>query len=153
MDNKFNKENENRGLARRDRSNSVFEPFFDDFFGFPTFRHEMRGFDKMMKTDVKEDENAYKLEVEMPGVDKGDVNIDFNNGYLTIEAKQNENKEEIDGKGNYIRRERYSGSYSRTFYVGDIKEENIDAKLDRGILHINIPKEKKIENKKHIEIK
>lgn len=153
MENNFNKENQNRGLVRRDRGDMFFEPFFDDFFGFPSMNHEMRHFDRLLKTDVKEDENGYSLEIETPGVKRENINLDMNNGYLTVEIKQDNTNEEKDKKGNYIRRERYSGTVTRSYYVGDVKEEDISAKLDQGVLHIEIPKDKKQETKKRIEIK
>ena len=140
-------------ISRRRDSFGLFDPFFDDFFRFPDFRHEFKNMENIMKTDVEESANSYKLEVEMPGFDKGDISIDLNNGYLTIAAKQNSNDDEKDKKGNYIRRERYFGSCSRSFYVGDIDEKDIDAKLERGVLTVCIPKEKKEEPKKRIEIK
>ena len=106
-----------------------------------------------MKTDVKESENGYDLEVEMPGFEKGDINLELNNGYLTITASRNEKNDESDKKDNYIRRERYYGNCARSFYVGDIKEEDIDAKLEKGVLSIHIPKETEKDSKKKIEIK
>lgn len=144
---------QNREVARHERSLGFFDPFFDSFFGFPSFKREFKELDKIMKTDVCEDEKGYTLEVEMPGVKKDDINLELNNGYLTIEAKQSKNDDEKDKKGNYIRRERYYGTSARSFYVGDIKEEDIEASLDSGVLKIFIPKETKEENKKRIEIK
>ncbi len=158
--NNFNKNNErgncqkqNREISNRERHYDVFDPFFDGFFRFPSFKNEFKELDKLMKTDVREEENGYSLEVEMPGVKKQDINLELNNGYLTIEAKQSSNEDEKDKKGNYIRRERYYGSSARSFYVGDIREEDINASLDSGILKIFIPKEKHENNKKRIEIK
>ena len=151
MEKDFKNQNKNEVVKHERRG--LFDPFFEDFFSFPSFKHEFREMERAMKTDVREDEKGYSLEVELPGVDKNDVNLELNNGYLTIQAKQNSSNDEKDAKGNYIRRERYYGSTSRTFYVGDIREEDIEAKLDRGILHVHVPKEKKVETKKRIEIK
>lgn len=143
---------EMRNLSKRRDNFGIFDPFFDGFFGFPSISNEFKHFDKVMKTDVQEHENDYQLEIEMPGFDKSDISLDLNNGYLTIEAKQNSEDNEKDKKGNYIRRERYYGSCTRSFYVGDIKEEDIKAKLDKGVLKVIVPKERKLENKKRIEI-
>lgn len=137
---------------RKNREFGFFDPFFDGFFRFPSFKEEFKELDKVMKTDVKEEENGYALEIEMPGFDKEDVKLELNNGYLSIEAKHNSNNDEKDAKGNYIRRERYYGSCARSFYVGDVKEDDIEASLEKGILHVHIPKEKQPE-KKRIEIK
>lgn len=131
----------------------LFDPFFDDFFVTP-FKREFKEMEHSMKTDVKENENNYELEVEMPGYDKQDINLNLENGYLTISAKKEQNNDEKDKHGNYIRRERRYGSCSRSFYVGEIKQEDIEAKLEHGVLNIVIPKEKKqIEQTKRIEIK
>ena len=151
--------NDRRDLMQRGGEEpDLFESFFDDFLGEPFFprfpRHEFREMEKMMKTDIKERENAYDLEVEMPGFKKEDINLDLKNGYLTISASKNECNDEKDKKGNFIRRERRCGGCSRSFYVGDIKEEDIDAKLEHGILSISVPKEKKqVETAKRITIK
>lgn len=138
---------------RKNREYSILDPFFDGFFRFPSLREEFKEMDKLMKTDVHEDEKGYTLEVEMPGFEKKDINLELNNGYLTIEARQTSGETEKDKKGNCIRRERYYGSQARSFYVGDVKEEDISASLDKGILSVHIPKEKKEETKKRIEIK
>lgn len=151
--NKNEKNNQNREVARRERHYDVFDPFFDGFFRFPPFKNDFKELDKLMKTDVKEEENGYVLEVEVPGVKKENISLDINNGYLTIETKQSSNDDEKDKKGNYIRRERFYGSSARSFYVGDVDEDDINASLDSGVLKIYIPKEKHEETKKHIEIK
>ena len=120
---------------------------FDNIF-FP-YEHKENN---MMKTDVKENENDYELQVEVPGVNKENISIDYENGYVTIAAKTNKSKDEKDKEGNYIRRERYSGSYSRSYYVGDVDRESIKAKLDNGVLSIIVPKAKAEEQKKAIAI-
>ena len=133
---------------------SFFDGFFDDFM--PMFsRREMKEFNSIMKTDIKETDSNYVLEVDLPGFDKKDINMQLENGYLQISARREHKFEEgQDKKGNFIRRERSFGQFSRSFYVGDIKEEDIDAKLENGILTIKLPKEKKEEPKtKRIEIK
>lgn len=162
MENNFNKNNhenrenrENKGelLKKNNKEYGIFDPFFDGFFRFPSFKNEMKEMEKLMKTDVRESENGYDIEVEMPGYEKGDINLELNNGYLTITASRNEKNDESDKKDNYIRRERYYGNCARSFYVGDIKEEDIDAKLEKGVLSIHIPKEVEKDSKKKIEIK
>ena len=108
-----------------------------------------------MCTDVKETENSYELDVELPGVKKEDVKAQLNDGYLTISAETKfDNSDEHEGK--YIRRERYYGTSSRSFYVGEeLTEEDIKAKFEDGILKISVPKkqpEEKIETPKFIQI-
>ena len=123
------------------------DSLFDNIF-FP-YEHKENN---MMKTDVKENENDYELQVEVPGVNKENISIDYENGYVTIAAKTNKSKDEKDKEGNYIWRERYSGSYSRSYYVGDVDRESIKAKLDNGVLSIIVPKAKAEEQKKAIAI-
>ena len=123
------------------------DSLFDNIF-FP-YEHKENN---MMKTDVKENENDYELQVEVPGVNKENISIDYENGYVTIASKTNKSKDEKDKEGNYIRRERYSGSYSRSYYVGEVDRESIKAKLDNGVLSIIVPKAKAEEQKKAIAI-
>ncbi len=133
---------------------NFFGDWFDDFM--PTFsRKDMKRFNSIMKTDVKEIDKSYVLDIDLPGFDKKDVNLELENGYLTISAKrENKFEEKDDKKENFIRRERSFGQFSRSFYVGDIKEEDIDASLENGILTVTIPKEEKeMPKKKRIEIK
>ncbi|MDO4307646.1 MAG: Hsp20/alpha crystallin family protein [Eubacteriales bacterium] len=140
---------------------SIFgENLIDDFFGFD---YPFRGYQRentttMMKTDVKEHENEYELEVSLPGYKKEDIQAELKDGYLTIKASTSQNNDEKDEKtGKYIRRERYSGSCSRSFYVGEnVKQEEIKAKYENGVLDLMIPKKdpKKpaAEEKKYIAI-
>ena len=104
----------------------------------------------LMKTDVKETEGSYEVAIDLPGFKKEDVNASLENGYLTVSAVRNENKDEKDENGTYIRRERYCGSCSRRFFVGDsVKEEDIRAKFEDGILKLSVAKkEPQIEEKK-----
>jgi len=110
--------------------------FFDDFFSdvfVPAFFPE-----HPMRADIRETDKEYIIEVEMPGVRKEDIKVELNNDVITISA---ERKEEVnEEKENYIRRERKFGSYSRSFRVGDIKNENVKAKYEDGILKIVLPK-------------
>ncbi len=139
--------------GRHNRSFDLFDPFFDDFFGYPMFdRREMNRMSNMLKTDVKEGEHNYTLMIEMPGIDKKDISLDLKDGYLTVSAKREHRQDE--SKENYIRKERSYGSFSRTFYVGDVRKEEIEASLENGELKVVVPKEsKKIEGSSRIEIK
>lgn len=95
----------------------------------------------IMKTDVKETDNTYELAIDLPGFKKEDVHAQLKDGYLTISATQNANNDEQDENGKYLRRERYSGSVSRSFYLGDtIEQEDIHAKFEDGILKLSIDK-------------
>ena len=144
-------------VSRRDNDRflSAFDPFFDDFFDIPMFdRRELRKLNNMMKTDVKERDNDYVIDVELPGINKKDVNLDLRDGYLVISAHREHNMNENDKKENYIRRERSYGSFSRSFYVGNVKEKDIDAKLENGILQIIVPKaQNQLDSTTKIEIK
>ena len=104
-----------------------------------------------MNCDIYEKDNKYHIEMDVPGYDKKDINIEVKDGYLTVSASKEQ--EEKDEKKNYIRRERVYGSFSRSFALGDVDIENIDAKFDKGLLTITIPKQEVVENKKKIEIK
>ena len=127
---------------------------FDDFFDYPMTGRTQTA--QVMKTDVKELENGYELEVDLPGIKKEDVKVKLDDGYLTISASTSQNNDEKDKKGNYIRRERFSGSYSRSFYVGDsVTENDIKAKFEGGVLTLDIPKPEalpKQEKTKYIAI-
>lgn len=123
------------------------DDFFDDFYAMPKFPKT-----EMMKTDVYEKNGDVHIEMDVPGFNKEDIKIDVEDGILTIEAVKEESKEEKEGK-NYYRKERSYGSFKRQFNVGNIKDEEIKAKFNNGVLKISFPKEEKIESKKFIEIK
>ena len=142
---------------------SIFgENLFDDFdnwmnFSFPDVDKELYGkhAKNMMKTDVKETEKGYEVAVDLPGFKKDEIQLELNDGYLTISAEKGLDKEEKDKKDKYIRRERYAGSMSRTFYVGEsVTENDIHAKYENGILTLDVPKEeaKKVPEKRYISI-
>lgn len=132
---------------------SIFgNSLFNDLMDFP-FDREFTGTAKrentLMKTDVKEKDGVYELEMELPGYKKEDVTAQLKNGYLTVSASKNTSNEEKNENGSYIRRERYSGQCARSFYVGEeVKQEDIKAKFENGILILSIPKE---EPKKPVE--
>ena len=123
--------------------------FDDDFFD----RKDRMNFN-LMKTDIREDDKSYLLEVDLPGYSKDDIKIDITDGYLTINAKVE--KENNEDKKNYVRRERFTGEVTRSFYVGeDIKEDEVKANFKNGILTLEVPKlslEDKKQDKKYIEI-
>lgn len=136
---------------------SLFDDFFDDFarparsaarYNTPTTN--------VMRTDVKEDENGYELHIELPGYQKEDVKAQLKDGYLTIQAEKNQNNDQKDENGKFIRRERFYGSCSRSFYVGEgLTEEDIKAKFENGVLKIAVPKKEKepaVEENKYIAI-
>ena len=109
----------------------------------------------MMKTDVKETDSSYEVDIDLPGFKKDEINAKLENGYLTISAAKGLDKDEKDKKGKYIRKERYAGAMSRSFYVGDaVTQEDIKAKYEDGILKLAIPKKdaKAVENKSYIAI-
>ncbi len=139
---------------------SIFgENLFDDWmnFSFPDIDKELYGkhAKNMMKTDVKETENGYEVAIDLPGFKKDEIQLELKDGYLTISAAKGLDKDEKDKKDKYIRRERYAGSMSRTFYVGEsITEDKIHAKYENGILLLDVPKEEKkaVPEKRYISI-
>lgn len=144
---------------------SIFgENLFDDFMDFP-FNDDFWGrknplygknTKRMMKTDIRETEGSYELDVDLPGFKKDEIKASLENGYLTISAAKGLDKDEKDKDGKYIRQERYAGAMSRSFYVGDeVTQEDIKAKYEDGILKLSIPKKEKkpaVEQDNHIAI-
>ena len=134
-------------MPRRD-----FDLFGDDFFRDDFFKPEKSN---LMKTDIKETEDSYILDIDLPGYKKEDIKVELNDGYLTINAKTS-HEEKDEKKGKFVRRERFMGECSRSFYVGDdIKEDEITANFKNGILNLEVPKvnpEEKKSEKKYIEI-
>ena len=150
------KHNNNFDLVRRGEDReplSFFDGWFDDFM--PMFsRKEMKEFNSIMKTDVKETEKNYILDVDLPGFKKEDVNLNLENGYLTISAKREHKVDNENRKENFVRRERSFGQFSRSSYVGDVEQDEIEAHLENGILTIKLPKEEEKKAKSNrIEIK
>ena len=137
---------------------SIFgESLLDDFFGFPTMDSFVRGNTSgLMQTDVKEKDSDYEITMNLPGFKKEDVKGELKDGYLVVTASTSSDDREKDKKGKYIRRERYSGTCSRSFYVGDnITQEDIKAKFEDGTLKLTIPKKDAkpaVEDKKFISI-
>ena len=142
---------------------SIFgENLFDDVFG--DWDREMRKMDRKlygrnaareMKTDVHEHDDHYEVDIDLPGFKKEDIKLELENGYLTVTAAKGLDKEETAKKGRLIRQERWAGTMSRSFYVGDVlTETDITAKFENGVLTLNVPKrdERKIPEKKTIMI-
>lgn len=125
------------------RTNDIIDEAFDSFFR-PFYVEQESAF---MKTDIKETDKEYALDVEMPGYEKKDIALNFESGYLTISAK----KDVKDENSKYIRRER-AVSCSRSFYMGDVDEKQIKAKYENGVLFVTIPKERKEEARHAISI-
>ena len=133
--------------------------FNDDWmdFGFPEVDKALYGkhASHEMKTDVKETDSGYEVDIDLPGFKKDEINVQLDNGYLSISAAKGLDKEEKNKEGKYIRKERYAGAMSRSFYVGDaLKQEDIKAKYESGILRLSIPKKeaKQVEATKRIAI-
>lgn len=138
---------------------SIFgEDLFDDFMRFPMERQVSRAQETvdMMRTDVRDVDGNYELYIDLPGYKKEDVKIHLKEGYLTITATRQADKDEKNTEGKYVRRERYMGSCSRSFFVGkNLHQDNIHAKYENGVLQVTFPKEenrKEIEDKKYISI-
>ena len=139
---------------------SIFgESLLDDFFGDSngSARNHMRfpaPSNNIMKTDIKESENDYEINIDLPGYKKEDVQAELKDGYLVITAKSESSAEDASSK-EYIRRERFYGTCSRSFYVGkDVQQEDITARFENGVLIMNVPRhiEKPVEEKKYISI-
>ena len=129
-------------------------PFDRDFWGRKNPLYGKNA-NKIMKTDIREHDGGYELDVDLPGFKKDEINVELENGYLTISAAKGLDKGEQDKKGKYIRRERYAGAMQRSFYVGDeVTQEDIKAKFEDGILRLSIPKKdaQTVETKKTIAI-
>ena len=144
---------------------SIFgENLFDDFFSdpfemmMPQSRNPLYGkhAKNLMKTDVRETENIFEVDMDLPGFKKDEVTAELNDGYITISAAKGLDKDEKDKKtGKYIRKERYAGSMSRSFYIGEgITQDEISAKYENGILQLKIPKktDKAVAGKNYIAI-
>ena len=143
---------------------SIFnDNLFDDFFEFPFFddraERKLYGHNakNIMKTDIKEHKDGYELEIDLPGFHKDEIQAELKDGYLNISAAKQLNQDEKEKEsGKYIRRERYSGSCQRSFYVGDeITQEDIKAEFKHGILKLIVPKKEakpEVEQRKFVSI-
>ena len=139
---------------------NLFDDFMNDFRlpAFPDVDKELYGkhAKNLMKTDVRETKDSYEVDVDLPGFKKDEINAQLDNGYLTISAAKGLDKDEKDKKGKYIRKERYAGAMSRSFYVGkEVEKEDIKAEFKHGILTLFVPKKEAkpaVEQKKTIAI-
>ena len=122
---------------------SLFDTLFDNF-------NENKRLGGIMKADIYEKDDNYVIDMDIPGFKKDEVNVDYEDGYVTVTAKKEQEKN--DEEKNFIRRERVYGEYTRSFYVGNIKEEDIKAKFEDGMLKLKFPKENQKENIKQIPI-
>ena len=122
------------------------ENMLDDFFGTSFFGGHDPLFGKhgrnLMKTDIRETDDAkgYRFAVDLPGFEKDEIHVDVKDGYLTVSTEKGLDKDEEDKKGRILRQERYAGACSRSFYVGDVKPEDVKAKYEHGVLNILVPK-------------
>lgn len=137
-------------------SNNLFDDWMD--FSFPEIDRKVYGKNaaNIMQTDIKEKDDSYEVSVDLPGFQKDEINAELKDGYLVISAAKNVNNDEKDKNGKYIRRERYTGNMSRSFYVGEeITQNEIHAKFENGILTLDIPKKdkkKEVEEKHYVTI-
>ena len=138
---------------------NLFDDFCNDPFAMVTTRAENPLYGKharnLMKTDVRETEDTYELDIDLPGFQKDEINVELKDGYVTISAAKGLDKDETAKDGKYIRQERYTGACSRSFYVGSaIQPEDISAKYEGGVLRLSVPKnvKKQLPEKKIIAI-
>ena len=133
------------------------DSFFDEFMDYPIGKYlpAKKSVPAVMKTDVREKDGNYEIIMDLPGIDKSDVKITLEDGYLSVNASAHSGCEETDSEGSYIKKERYTGEYKRSFFVGEhIFSEDIKAKFENGVLLITLPKKdpNEIKGNKFIEI-
>ncbi len=135
---------------------NVFDQLMNPSFDRDLFSHDFGSHKvNLMKTDVKENDEAYEMTIDLPGYHKEDIDVQFDKGMLSITAKRSDAKDEKDEDGKFIRRERYYGSCTRQFYVGDtVRKDDIKANMKDGVLALTIPKKgtAEIEESKRILI-
>lgn len=141
---------------------SIFgESLIEDFFGdlgrpFRNVTRYSTPTSNVMRTDIRESDTGYELDIDLPGYRKEDVKAELKEGYLTVSAQTSQNNDEQDSNGKYIRRERYCGTCSRSFYVGEeVTQEDIRARFEDGILKLQVPKKEvvpKVEESRYIQI-
>ena len=124
---------------------NLFDDWFDDAFEKNFFGERNPLYGKhaknLMKTDVRETRDSYKLAIDLPGFKKDEVKVELKDGYLTVSAAKGLDKDEEDKEGRFIRQERYAGACSRSFYVGDVRPEDVKCKYEFGVLKLTLPKE------------
>lgn len=147
---------------------NLFDDFFDGFFDFPSMDNSKairnaqrqlygRNASNLMKTDVQEHDDHYEVDIDLPGFKKEELSLELKDGCLVISAAKGLDRDEEEKNGRFVRRERYVGSMSRSFYVGkDLKQEDIHARYESGVLRLTIPKmdarKPEIPEKKYIAI-
>ena len=137
---------------------NLFDDWFDDAFEKNFFGERNPLYGKhaknLMKTDVRETRDSYKLAIDLPGFKKDEVKVELKDGYLTVSAAKGLDKDEEDREGRFIRQERYAGACSRSFYVGDIRPEEVKCKYEFGVLRVTLPKPtaRVVESPSHIAI-
>ena len=137
---------------------NLFDDWFDDTFEKNFFGERNPLYGKhaknLMKTDVRETRDSYKLAIDLPGFKKDEVKVELKDGYLTVSASKGLDKDEEDREGRFIRQERYAGACSRSFYVGDIRPEEVKCKYEFGVLRVTLPKPtaRVVESPSHIAI-
>lgn len=136
----------NKGLNKGDYFNQLFNDFFDDGFLTP-----MNFWQDSFRVDMKETDDAYSIEADLPGMKKDDIEIIYDNNYLTICAKRNESVE--NKTDSYVRRERHYGEFKRSFYIDNVDESKVDASFNDGVLKLVLPKIVKGKQKKRIDIR
>ena len=123
---------------------NLFDDMFRDFASFDPFSASDALYGKharaLMKTDIRETDNSYELDIDLPGFKKDELQLHLQDGYLTVSAAKGLDKDEKDQQGRYIRQERYTGACSRSFYVGDVQPEDVKAKFEDGVLKLTVPK-------------
>ena len=141
----------------------IFDDFFDDWINFPTLR-ELENVDKklygknaahVMKTDVRDHDDHYEIDIDLPGFKKDEINLELNDGYLVVSAAKGLDEDRTDKAGKVIRQERYAGAMQRSYYVGEqITEEDVQARFENGVLRLSMPKRdaQKLPEKKVIMI-
>lgn len=135
-------------------SNNFLDDFFDNSFSFREDGNPERT--AAMNADIREFEDRYQIDLELPGVRKENIQAELKDGYLVVNAKQEDHSQEKDSSGRYIRRERYYGVYQRSFYVGEgLRQEDIKAGFENGVLTVSVPKleaRPAVEKKHYISI-
>ena len=137
---------------------NLFDDWFDDAFEKNFFGERNPLYGKhaknLMKTDVRETRDSYKLAIDLPGFKKDEVKVELKDGYLTVSASKGLDKDDEDREGRFIRQERYAGACSRSFYVGDIRPEEVKCKYEFGVLRVTLPKPtaRVVESPSHIAI-
>lgn len=132
------------------RNEDYFNNFFQSFFSDDTFTPVIFK-NRNFNVDVKEDENQYTVEADLPGIKKEDITLEYQNNYLTISAKRNNITE--DKTSSYVKQERNYGEFKRTFYIDNVDENSVNASFKDGVLSISMPKkDKNVNNKKRFDI-